>query len=442
MSDDELTETFAHTPDRDERGLWPLAKARATLAALKVSPPMRDADPLWWGLLSLADADEFLREARRLAPLAHPRGHYNDALFVRYGAAILPWLADHFDAERGVLTNVPWNVMANLLRVGTPEAFAIVLGAKELIEPIWDWRDPARFLEAYAARHPAVAFGALGARVLAGDAAAKKLFVKLAKGRTRAALEAVGAAHGAAGRAAVEKATKLSASLEPAEILALLDAAEAQEDMHAWPRFSYDFDSRCEYTALRLVAARERDGDRWGVALERVTGDDVHEIDVQRYTYGSDVQPGYVIGEREHVPPAVDLGLRGGEDTAVGVTVRGAAGSLAITAATLRELDLRPGRGTEPDGGVGGPAVVALRAFHAAFPGAIWPPVDDAVRALGLDPARADVIASTEHFEHADGKSPSKSKAFKSLAKALVDRDPKAFDPGKPNTDWRKHVKR
>lgn len=439
MDDGELALTFRDETLKDERGYWPLEHARKVLAAMTRSPgDGPEADPLWCGLLSLADAEEFVREARRLAPLAHPRGHYNDAVYERYGDAAFPWIADHF--ADGVLTNRPWNIMANLLHVGTPEAFRIVVGIEDVVSPVWDWREPARFLDAWVTRHPKVAFAELGGRVLAGDDEAKKLLIKLAKGRTRAALEAIGAAHGASGRATIEKLTRLRAILEPGEILAVLDQAQENSDMYAWPRFSYDFESRCEYTALRLVAARDKESDRWGIVLERVTGDNADEIDIQRFTYGSEVQPGYVIGLHPHVPPDVDLGIEG-DEAALGVTVSGKAGSITITKELVRELDLRPGKGTEPDGGVGGPAVVALRAYHAKFPGAIWPPVEESVRALGLDPATVDVIAATEAFEHADGKAPSKTKSFKSLAKAIVERAPDAFDPGKPNTDWRKHAR-
>lgn len=440
--DDELSLTFRDEPNKDARGLWPLEHARAVIAAMKVSPDFGPAaDPLWCGLLSLEDADEFLREARRLAPLAHPRGCYNDAVFLRYGDAALAWVADRFNPRTGVLTNRPWNVVPVLLRIGTPEAFRMVLGVQEIVAAPSEWREPERLLEAWAARHPKVAFVELARQALEGDELAKWQLGELAKGRSRVALEAIGAALGDAARAAIEEATTLRAVLEPADILAVLDQAHANDDMFAWPRFSYGFESRCEYTALRLVAARDRASDRWGVALERVTGANPAEIDVQRFTYGSEVEPGYVIGAHPHVPPDVDLGLEGDEESALGVTVRGRAGSLTVTAELVRELDLRPKRGTEPDQGVGGPAVVALRAYHAQFPGAIWPPVEGAVRALGIDPATADVIAATDEFEHAASKAPSKTKSFKSLAKAIVERDAALFDPGKPNSDWRKHAK-
>ncbi|MGZ3477747.1 MAG: hypothetical protein ACXWUG_31100, partial [Polyangiales bacterium] len=90
---------------------------------------------------------------------------------------------------------------------------------------------------------------------------------------------------------------------------------------------------------------------------------------------------------------------------------------------------------------VGGPAVVLLRAYMASFPGAVWPPVEDAIRALKLDPQDAVVVACTDAFAHVDAKPPSTSKAYKSAAKAIVAADPSKFDPGTPNTDWRKHAR-
>lgn len=67
--------------------------------------------------------------------------------------------------------------------------------------------------------------------------------------------------------------------------------------------------------------------------------------------------------------------------------------------------------------------------------------MEDAIRALKLDPADAIVVACTEAFAHADDKSPSSSKAYKSAAKAIVAADAGKFDPGTPNTDWRKHAR-
>lgn len=443
MSD--LRETFDNEPDpkqeRDDRDLWPVDVARRYLRGL--TPPLARfedhdrTDRMWCALLSLPDAASFVDEARRLAPVPDPRGHYNLAVHERYGDDVLPWLADHFDGASGTLHNVPWNVMPLLLRIGTEAAFDVVFRARELDAPTYDWSTPDKLLSAYVARFPDIAFASLGRRIVGGDAEAVTAFRKLAKGRSRVALAALDDAH----RDRIAAQLKLSARLEEGEILGVLDQAAEAGEMYAWPRFSYDFEDRVEYTGLRLVAVRSRSSERWGIALERITGCDAHEIDVQRFCYGSEVSPGYPIGDSQHSPPAVTFELADGADSAIGSSVRGAAGAVTVTKELVKSLDLRPGKGTEPEGGVGGPAVVLLRAYMATFPGAVWPPVEDAIRALKLDPADALVVASTESFAHVDEKAPSTSKAYKSAAKAIVAADPTKLDPGTANTDWRKHAK-
>lgn len=184
-----------------------------------------------------------------------------------------------------------------------------------------------------------------------------------------------------------------------------------------------------------------RSSERSGIALERLTGCNEHELDVQRFCYGSEVPPGFPIGDSVHSPPPVTFDLEDGTDSAIKASVRGGAGAITVTKELVKSLDLRPDKGTEPAGGIGGPAAVLLRAYIASFPGAVWPPVDDAVRALKLDPADALVVAQAESFAHADGKAPSTSKAHETLAKAIVAADPSQFDPGASSTDWRKHAK-
>jgi hypothetical protein len=438
MSD--LAETFENMGEVDARGVWPIDRARAFLASLKEPPAefkFARGDDLWCSLLSLQDAAEFHAEARRLQLVNHPRGHYNLALHERYGDAILPWLAEHLDGE--TLHNVPWNVMPLLLAIGTEAAFDVVYRSRELHGPTYDWSTPDKFLAAWVTKFPAVGFAGLARRAHAGDSYALAALKKLAKGRSRAALDGMEAALGPAGRDLLAKQLKIEAKLEEGEVLALLDDAASKGEMYAWPRFSYDFEDRSEYTALRLVAARDGKTDAWGIALERITGCNLHEIAVERFVYGSEVMPGYDTAG-PHVTPAVELDLDETSDSAVGATVRGAAGSITLTKELIKSLDLRPGRGAEPEGGVGGPAVVLLRAYMAKHPGAIWPPVEEAIRALHLDPSRSVVVACTDAFAHAD-EAPSSSKAFKSAAKAIVARDPSKFDAGKPNTDWRKHAK-
>lgn len=443
MSD--LASTFARHAGLDARGLLPIDDARAYLASLRapVEMSIAEADPLWRALLSLEDASELVREARRLEIRAHPRGHYNVALHERYGDAILPWLADHLDRATGTLVNVPWNVIPLLLRIGTAEAFEIVLESRALELPPHEWSTPEKLVAAYASRFPHVAFSTLARRAETGDARSGELLRKLAKGRSRVALRAMQDELGPAASSALAKRLKIQAKLEVDEILAVLDEAAARDDVGAWPRFSWGFEDRVEYSALRLVAARDQATDAWGIALERITGCNPVEIGIERYTYGSEVAAGFTVTGPQ-VPLAIALELAETADTAIGATARAGSASVTVTAELVRDLDLRPGRGTEPEGAIGGPTVVLVRAALAAIPGAVWPSADDAVRALGLDPATAVIVACTDAFAHVDGgdgKPPSSSKAFKTAAKAIVARDPSAFDPGKPTTDWRKHAR-
>lgn len=434
---------------RDKRGLMPLAKARAFLAAIGPKNPVKPfrdprADEHWAALLSLEDAAEFVREARRVPLENHPRGHYNTALFERYGAAIEPWIADHFDPATGKLENVPWNVVPLLLELESESAFAIVAAIRELASD--DYATPEKYYAAWVARHLPVAAKVLAARTLAGDTEASTRLKALTKGRSRAVLAAIAAAHGPDAAKKLQAELAIVAKLEPDEILTALDTAAANQDMFSWPRFSYDFECGVEFSGLRLVAARSTEGDAWGIALERITGCNHQELEVYRFRYGSEVEPGMVVGAdgcSQFLPVSFELDET--SETAVGASIVHEANPkqrVKLDAKRIKELDLKPGRGSEPDSGVGGPAVVLMRAFQALYPGAIWPPVEDTLRALKLDPKRAVVVACTDAFAHVDGdKPPSKSKAYKSAAAAIVNGKPEVFDAGTPNTHWRKHAK-
>jgi hypothetical protein len=61
-------------------------------------------------LLSLPTGDDFVREAARLDWRGSPRGMMNVAPVERYGAEVLPWLAEHLQPG-GTLTNIPWCVL-------------------------------------------------------------------------------------------------------------------------------------------------------------------------------------------------------------------------------------------------------------------------------------------------------------------------------------------
>lgn len=123
----------------DERGLVPLEDARRLVATVDVYRKgdgemidgtfVLESDRVWAALLSLADADEFLREALRIRWEFHVRGHGNIAAVERYGAGVLPWIAANVDA-RGVLRNVPWCLLPCLLAIDGDEAFELALSVR------------------------------------------------------------------------------------------------------------------------------------------------------------------------------------------------------------------------------------------------------------------------------------------------------------------------
>jgi hypothetical protein len=122
----------------DARGLVPVAEAKRRVRAAKVfergkshkipnqlSQPT-DADYLWAALLSLENAEQFVREASRIVWKLSPRGFDNIAPFERYGAAIMPWLARNVD-EKGKLAPSPWCIVPCLAEIGDKSALEVLL---------------------------------------------------------------------------------------------------------------------------------------------------------------------------------------------------------------------------------------------------------------------------------------------------------------------------
>lgn len=232
-------------------------------------------------------------------------------------------------------------------------------------------------------------------------------------------------------------------------ILAKLDA-HAQDGL--WPRFQEPLGT-FEYHALRLVAVLERGGNSdWGLAFECVHGDfldpdgDFNAYAAQVSTYI--ITPHDPFGQRASRP--LPLTLEGARDplaaTLAGITVHGPGGALACHAATVDALDLRPGHlcqwPTAPDGTASAEDpnfVMLVRAWLATHPGSLW-----------SDPkpwfdAPVDVLVVSDAFAHVAGplgsgaaaRLPSESPTYRSLADALVHRDPTRFVPGPSNLDWR-----
>jgi hypothetical protein len=143
----------ARVSRRDARGLMPLAEARrimeATAAFEKGEGKMvsgtfvLQSDRVWAALLSLENADEFVRHARRIRWSFHVRGRDNTAPFERYGEEILPWL-DSRMRDDGVLENIPWCVVPCLLATGSRGALALALRATSVHEFLPEGAPPSR----------------------------------------------------------------------------------------------------------------------------------------------------------------------------------------------------------------------------------------------------------------------------------------------------------
>ncbi len=254
-----------------------------------------------------------------------------------------------------------------------------------------------------------------------------------------------------------------NAGLTEAAILDVLDGAASSSNDHPlpWPARGASV-GHFEPHAMRVIAARSKRGDGWGILFEVVQGDLLEGPDdevrwpvtIQQYRYGSRVPAGgkYLVDAR---PIGMHLVLpRGFEGRAFalpasfdGVEVVGPKGTKAfsLTDALVKTLRLEPGRACSKrieDW----PSVVAVRARLARDPGAFWiDPRALVKKALTIDDPI--VVVATDHFAHVSGPAfgargrdarlPSASKTFRSLATAIVHRDPKRFDPGAPNVDWR-----
>lgn len=238
------------------------------------------SDVLWALLLSLEDGEEFVRVASRLRWDFHPRGHVNIDLFLRYGEAIVPWLATRVD-KRGAIENTPWCVHPCLLACSSVEAFDLV------------WREkheagaaPSLLLQ-WVQRHPAIAAKCLVDHVVAdrhdeneswGDANRARSMLRgmIARGEdAKVRSAAKSALKGAANK--TKRATMLAdLGIEgpptTRTVLSLLDAAAGRlisENKIYWPD---DRDGAVgKFHALRAIAVR--DENEWGLALERLEGD-------------------------------------------------------------------------------------------------------------------------------------------------------------------------
>jgi hypothetical protein len=429
----------------DARGLMPLGDARARVRAATVAErggfhridgqafQPTDFDYLWAALLSLETAEEFVTEASRLVWKFSPRGFDNIAPVERYGEKIVPWLARNIDAE-GRVAPSPWCTEPCLLALPNKEALAELLRIRT--RPPEDRERVRTWLRA----HRDAGWAAL--RALAGDGneAAMALVAKEAK--------------------------RAAAPLAASTILDLLDSAASAEDDSPmpWPRLRAGA-GHFELHVMRVIVARSRKGDDWGILFEVVQGDLLDGPDeeyrwpatIQQYRYGSRVPSGgaYLVDARpigmHRVLPKGFVNETGAVPSSWdGIKVIGPNGKkdITLTDALVKKLALAPGKSdTDVEDWT---AVMAIRARLAEDPDAFWTAPEALVKER-LDLPDAEVVVSSDAFEHVSGpgssergkaaRLPSKSKTFRSLAAALVKRDPALFAPGTPCNDWRTRKK-
>jgi hypothetical protein len=251
-------------------------------------------------------------------------------------------------------------------------------------------------------------------------------------------------------------------ALTDKDILARLD--------EVWLGGTGDFTgtTRTEYHALRLVAGRAVEGDDWFVAIERILGSFIDDIEEEPFAAavwttacGPRTDDRLSKGKLELLREPRDLRLRASERNATslsieGILLTGPGGPLECHDSMIDEHDLRAGLVTNLNQTAESPVdVVLIRAYMAAFPGGLFYPVGHLGTLLGLTAQESYMTVGSTAFEHVIGRphddeepfgwapldevsiQPSESEAYRSLASALASRDPSLFRPGTPNLDWR-----
>ncbi|MBK7195510.1 MAG: hypothetical protein IPH80_23750 [Myxococcales bacterium] len=435
----------------DERGLVPLAEARATIAATTVVD--RDnLDAVWAALCSLGDGAELATAAAHLDWQMPPRGKANVAFVERYGAGALAWLRTR--VGNGVLTNHPWCVLPCVMELDDPGALDLLLDVDGVLAdggsmtawvfsraPVPDDRaalDAAALdlVLAWTRRHPDVAYPRLAARARTSARAAAALRALAAKAPTD-----VAARLAAVGEGGLVAALDLPTAVSIDAILAELGAASEQ----SWPVFHANVDGRLEYFGQRVIAVRAPQGDGWAIVFERMQGSDPDMFQIARYAYGPYTTNGLDFDQFH----GLDFELAGEDDAPVfrGSIATGPAGALRIDESIFARHDLRPGRNTEH--GSWSARAIAIRAYLAEHPGCYWPPADEALGASGLpdgevlfvaDAYQHPCYAAADEDEHPWQIGVAESPVMRSLIDAVIARDPARFEPGDSNLDWRLHA--
>jgi hypothetical protein len=293
MTDPEVTTAVlgGGVTELDERGLMPLAAARAILAGrpvmergemdLSQGHAILASDIVWAALLSLEDADEACRALARVDWQMPPRGMFNTDLVRRYGDGLVPWLATRLDGD--VLVDHPWCVVPCLLACRSAAAFELVWRVREVrgrgIALATTWLDQhpdaaAAYLTTKALHDPRARAFLVGMRARQGDAA------------VAAAVAAIGDADGS-----IARAVGLAGPPTPAAVLAILDACAGRllaPELGLWPLRAGRGPRLCH--GLRAIGVRA--GDRWGLAIERLEGDrpdGLHAARIAIHAFGPDV---------------------------------------------------------------------------------------------------------------------------------------------------------
>lgn len=482
----------------DDRGLMPLEKARALVRGTdefrKGTGRMiggtfvLESDRLWAALLSLADADELVREGRRLRWFFHPRGEDNTALLDRYGEAIVPWLFD-FIHENGRLVNIPWTVVPSLMALDRQDVFDRLWSVRTVVDGIGtEWPGPFAadnagdadkragvdlhgsapaeadnsangLLIEWASAHPRIGYGSIARLAKMGDERARHLLRRSAQAHPRAIYQSVRDALGEEEAAAAFEAAGAPKDLEPVCVLQGLYVAMRKG---CWPVFigpeaepehAGDPGARA-YHAMRMVAARAKDSDVWGVVFERLEGSDAESFRLHRYLITSHKGRGHAFETPPFATDDDDEEPRAPEEIE-GVTVSGPAGDLELEDAMIETLDLRPDKVTAE----GAPSrfAVLVRAYLTKFQRAFWGDGREVAALLQID-GDYDVVVDSDAFEHVLGQlgeddpgpdgydvawhvDQDESDTYQSLAIALCSNDASVFVPGASNLDWRLHAR-
>jgi hypothetical protein len=326
----------------DDRGLMPLVEARTWLAGLTAYAKgegtmvgdhyVLESDRTWAALLSLADGDEFVVQARRLDWRFHVRGRDNVALFERYGDAILPWLGERVDAD-GVLRNVPWCVLPCLMASDSAGAFAIAARVRSVTETLDDDRPPpsapdTQVLCQWVTRHLEVGYRLLGERARTPDPVADQGLAALHAADPRGVAGRLSAAIGPAAADAVLNRLGLVARPLPAMVRAVLDAAPTVAAApsaplpvavldHAFEEFDCPMWDNANYfcAAMRLIGFVNPGGTDGLVFQSLVTGLGESSIRISQHRYGFDLPPGTCWGEEYEVvdEPSTESYVAGAE---------------------------------------------------------------------------------------------------------------------------------